>query len=289
MKRLPALLALFLVACSLPALAQQEVEATATTWGLLPADLARSLELKAEGYRRRALGFTCVERRREARYGSDRETSKERFRDYEYLLAEVEGEPFSLAAVRTRPGAEGKGEKKVENAFPEPYFWTQLFTPALRSSLRFRVGDWHTTPWKLAIPITWLSSSPVFELQRLTEWSGTVEIEYRTGNILRIVARPSFQDRRVQRQLDDYLTAWRIIGFSLAPPPEGVELSVFFDYEHDGYTYPSRVELHRFRQIHRDERVTVSRQAIDYTDYRFFESEAEEEIPPFFYQPPPNP
>lgn len=284
-----AALALLIAVCCTPSLAQEEVQATATTWGRLPSDLARSLELKAEGYHRRALGFTCVERRREARYGSDRETSKERFRDFEYLLTEAEGEPFALAAVRTRPGAEGKGEKKVENAFPEPYFWTQLFTPALRSSLRFRVGEWHTTPWKLAIPITWMSSSPVFEFQRLTEWSGKVEIEYRTGNILRVVARPSFQDQRVQRQLDDYLTAWRIIGFSLAPPPEGVELTVYFDFEHEGYTYPSRVELHRFRQIHRDERVTVSRQAIDYTDYRFFESEAEEEIPPFFYQPPSAP
>ena len=143
-----------------------------------------------------------------------------------------------------------------------------------------------TTPWKLAIPITWISSSPVFEFQRLTEWSGTVEIEYRTGNLLRVVARPSFQDERVSRQLDDYLTAWRVIGFTFAPPPEGVEITVSFDFEHEGYTYPSRVELHRFRQIHRDERITVSKQAIDYTDYRFFESVAEEDIPPFFYQPP---
>jgi hypothetical protein len=253
-------------------------------WGELPAQLVRVLEAKAEGYARRALGFTCRERIRTADYDGGRPRSED-VREYAYLLVRDETSPHGFRAVRTEPDDPRARPVDLEFPFPEPYAWTQIFTPTIRSTMRHRVGDWRTTPWKLAIPISWLSSAPVGDLTRTTEWSGTMDVEFRTGNAVRVVATPSFQDQRMRVQLERYLQATSFMGYSFASPPDGLEIEVLFDHEHEGYTYPSRIELRRFRQIHRDHRVTISRQVITYTDYKFFGTEVEEEIPPLTYQP----
>ncbi len=255
-------------------------------WLPLPDELAPVLEAKSEGYAHRALGFTCREIHRAAGYRRG-EARRETIHEFDYLLVPAPDAPEGFRAVRTRPGRRSsRAETRVERDFPEPFLWTQLFRPAIRSTLRFRVGAWRTTPWKLVIPVSWISGAPVATGRRVTEWSGTAEIEYRTGNLVRVVARPNFQDQRMEMQLREYLTGMRILGFSLTPPPEGIELTVDFDYEHEGYTYPTRVELHRFRQVHRDRRATVTREVFEYRDYRFFGTATEEDIPPLVYSPP---
>ncbi|RMF73871.1 MAG: hypothetical protein D6738_07830 [Acidobacteria bacterium] len=255
-------------------------------WRPLPDELAAVLEAKSAGYARRALGFSCRERHREAGYRGG-EARRERIREFDYLLVADKSAPEGFRAVRTRPDRpSSRGEVRVERDFPEPFLWSQLFRPAIRSTLRFRIGAWHTTPWKLVIPISWISGAPVLEGRRITEWTGTAEIEYRTGNLIRIVARPNFQDQRMEMQLREYLIGMRILGFSLTPPPDGIELTVDFGYEHEGYTYPTRVVLHRFRQVHRDVRRTLTREVFEYDDYRFFGTVTQERIPPLVYQPP---
>nr|MCU0229857.1 hypothetical protein [Acidobacteriota bacterium] len=158
--------------------------------------------------------------------------------------------------------------------------------PAIRSTLRFQVGEWHTTPYKLAIPVSWVTSAPVAGLRRITEWTGTAEVEYRTGSMVRVVARPSLQDERLKTELARYLTAFRFIGFAFAPPPLGVELTVEFDYEHEGFTYPTRAELLTFQLVHEDQRRTVSRQVATYDQYRFFGTTVKDEIPPLTWNAP---
>jgi hypothetical protein len=254
-------------------------------WSPLPAELVSVLEPKAEAYRDRALNFTCTELIRSTQY-EDEVAGDERIRTFDLLLVEAPDRPSGLRAVRTRPGDPDADPVDIDLPFPEAYAWTQLFQENVRSTLRFKVGDWHTTPWKLAIPISWISSAPLLEQDRITEWSGTAEIEFRTGNLLQIVARPSFQDERLRRALENYLTSFRVLGFSLAPPPEGVELTVDFGYDHEGFTYPTRVELREFRQVRRDVRATISRRVIEYRDYRFFGTAVEEDIPPLTYTPP---
>jgi hypothetical protein len=161
-----------------------------------------------------------------------------------------------------------------------------LFEPRIRSLLYFQPGEWRTTPWRLAMPIRWISSAPVFDGRRITEWSGVAEVEYGTGALIRVVARPSFQDERIAAELQRYLTAFRFMGLSTVPPPVGQELSVDFDFEHEGFSYPTRVELVTFRQVHRDVRQTVARRVVEYTDYRFFGTTMEDHIPPLLWQTP---
>jgi hypothetical protein len=257
-------------------------------WSSLPDELATVLASKAGAYRARATSFVCKERVREAEYAG-KEADSERIREFEYSLVRDAAAPHGLRAVRTRleDGPQGR-EQTLDLEFPEPYVWTALFESGVRSTFRFQVGEWHTTPFKLAIPVHWLSSAPVIGGQRVTEWSGTAEIEWRTGNLVRVVARPSLQDERLWAQLQRYLTAFRFLGLSAARPPIGLELTVDFGIERDRFTFPQRVELMIFQQTHRDERQVVSRRVIEYSDYRFFETETSEElVPPLTYTPPP--
>jgi hypothetical protein len=252
-------------------------------WAPLPEELARVLEAKSSGYARRALGFSVQESVREARYEGE-EAKREKVESYDYLLVREGAGPEGFRAFRTRPG-ETK-EERVDLPFPEAMLWTQVFRPGIRSTLRFQVGEWHTTPYKLAIPVSWMTSAPVAGQRRITEWTGTAEVEYRTGNMVRVVARPSLQDERLETELARYLTAFRFIGIAFAPPPLGVELTVEFDFEHEGYTYPTRVELLTFQLVHEDERRTVSRQVLTYQGYRFFGTTVKDEIPPLTWNAP---
>lgn len=254
-------------------------------WEPLADDLARVLEAKSAGYARRALKFSCRERIREAEY-EGREARRESVKEYDYLLVSDPTSPGAFDALRSKPGANDPEGEKVDLPFPEPYLWSQLFDPKVRSLMRFRVGAWHTTPWKLAIPVQWAAAAPVLEKRRITEWSGTIEVEYATGNIVRVVARPTLQDERIVAELERYLVAFRFMGFSTSPPPEGLELIVEFDAEHEGFTYPSRVELVTFRQVHRDERQVTSRRVVEYGRYRFFGTKVQDEIPPLRWRAP---
>lgn len=273
-----------LTAAVLCGAAGPETGAEATGWGSLPQELVRVLEAKSAAYARRALRFTCIEQIRRASY-HDGEAGAEVRRAVEYLLVRDRAQAGGFRALRSRLGSAGRTEVSIDQGFPEPYLWTQLFDRSIRSTLRFSVGAWHTTPYRLAIPVRWRSSAPVVDGRRITEWSGRAEIEYRTGNLLEIVARPNLQDERIVRELERYLTAFRILGFPLASPPLGKELTVRFDYEHDGFTYPSEVELHVFRQVTRHSRETVRRKVVRYVDYRFFGTAVEETIPPLLFDP----
>lgn len=260
-----------------------ELEAASSAWGPLPEELSVVMEAKARGYARRALGFSVSERVRDASYSGD-DATRVRFKEYDYLLVRDGAGPEGFRAFRTRPGE--KDEVRLDLPFPDAFLWTQLFRPGIRSTLRFSVGEWRTTPYRLAIPITWVTAAPVFAKRRITEWTGTVEVEYRTGNLVRVVAHPARQDERLKAELARYLTAFRFIGIPFAPPPIGEELIVDYDFEHEGYTYPTRIELLTFRLIHEDEREIVSRHVIEYGDYRFFGTQVRDEIPPLTWNTP---
>ncbi len=264
---------------------QAGAPAPSPQWGRLPPDLATILEAKTAGYVRRALHFTCFEKIRKAKYKSD-EAGEDVFKDYDYLLVQSPGTLEGFRALHTRPKSRNLEGEKVNLPFPDPYLWSELFDPRVQSLLRYSVGPLHTTPWRLAIPIRWTTAAPAGDGRRITEWSGTVEIEYETGNLVRVVARPAFQDERIDAELERYLTAFRFMGWAAAPAPIGLELTVDFDYEHEGFTYPTRVELLTFRLVHRGVRETVSRQVVEYGAYRFFGTKVEDHIPPLLWRPP---
>ncbi len=253
--------------------------------GPLPPELAEILAAKSEVYHRRSLLFTCTERVRRTTYREGRATENERWEERDYLFTRDPRAPFGLRALRTKPGSGGRRPLRSGLAMPEPWLWPRIFSPPVRSTLRFRVGHWHTTPWRLAIPITWISSGPTLDPTRITAWSGPIAVEYRTGNVVRVVAHPNFQERRIRQELARWLTAFRFLGISTAAPPIGREIEVSWDYEKDGLTYPTRVELRTFVQVAPDRRWTREVQVVEYTNYRFFGTTVEDHVPPLTWTP----
>jgi hypothetical protein len=244
--------------------------------GPLPEELASLLEARSAQYDGRALRFQSLERSRAVRYRRG-EAVREKGKSERYLLVRDE-EGLVYRELRGRPGSRGGLSDKPRFDFPTPYAWTQLFEPRLRSSFRFRVGEPETTPWRLARPIDFEAAAPVMEGRRITEWSGTAWVEVKTGNLLRVVARPNLQDERLPAAFDRWIRSFNLIGFHLAPTPLGLELEVRFDREHEGFLYPSRVEMRTFRLVARNRAVTVSRQVVDHTRYEFFRSDARDDL-----------
>lgn len=244
--------------------------------GPLPEELAALLEARAAACDERALRFQSLERSRSVRYRRG-EAVREKGESRRYLLVRDE-EGLVYRELRGKPGSRGGLSDQPRFDFPTPYAWTQMFEPRLRSAFRFRVGEPETTPWRLARPIEFEASAPVAERRRITEWSGTAWVEVKTGNLLRIVARPNLQDERLPAEFDRWIRAFSVIGFHMAPTPLGYEIEVRFDREHEGTLYPSRVEMRTFRLVGRDRAVTVSRLVVGHTRYEFFRSDARDDL-----------
>jgi hypothetical protein len=256
--------------------------AAAATGSGLPEAVAHVLELKAAAYARRALLFACTEQRRHAKYQGD-EVRRESDRVLDYLLVAPEGEPHRWAALRTEPGNPGKHESVAPGA-PEPYAWTQLASPGPRSTSRFRLGPVVERDGRRRLVIEWIGTGPVLGRTNLTEWSGTLEVEEGTGNLLRVQATPNRQDVIIEARRLKWQQAFRLLGLPLnrKDKPTGYELTVDFTAEYDGFTYPSRADLLTFRQIgpQRTDRRFLSRDVAEYAGYRFFATATKEDIPP---------
>lgn len=256
-------------------------------WHVLPEELAEVLSAKAGGYKRRALNFTCLESIRRADY-KDSEAQREVRASYAYLLVPDGRVPGGFRSYRTRPQAGADDEIQADLPFPEPYTWSQLFDEVIRSGLKFKIGEWRTTPYKLVLPVSWMASTPTLNGNWITEYSGQIEIERATANPITVTASPNLQEEKIIAEMDRYLTAFRILGFSTASPPIGREIEVRFDFEHNGYTYPTRVSVREFKQISRESREITRRQVVDYSDYRFFRTASDPKIPPLLYDPTPS-
>jgi hypothetical protein len=231
---------------------------------------------RAAAFNQRALRFRCLETSRVARYRQG-EAVREKGKHRRYLLTRDETGAI-YRALRGDPTGEGGLSDQVRFPYPEPLAWTQLFDPVLRSQFRFRVGEPATTPWRLARNVEFEAAAPVAGGRRIAEWSGTAWVEVRTGNLLRVVASPNLQEARLLAEYHRWIQAFRFLGLQLAPAPRGQQIQVDFDREHEGFLYPSRVELRTIRMVAAGRVVTESRTVVEYTGYEFFRTEARDEL-----------
>lgn len=252
-------------------------------WTPLPDGIVATLEARAHGFARRALGFTCREARRRVRY-SGGEASGERERAYDFLLAKDEA-TGALRGLRARPGEPDASPTRDALECPEAYLWPLLFAEPPRGALRFRLGDWASENGRMVLPVTWRSAAPAGDVGSISAWSGTITLGT-DGNPVRLLARPNFQDATIAARRAEYIQSFKFNFFGLVfhtkPRPFGKEVAVDFAHAIDGFSYPSRVELCTFEQVGRalDERAVRRRDVAEYSAYRFFETYSAETIPP---------
>jgi len=253
-----------------------EVEAAARLHELMPAWAGA-----ARRYERYALRFLCSETHRTIDYSRFQgEARKEKEKVYGYLLT-LDPSSTDYQVIRQVLDSEGRptgGEKKIDVPAPEPYSWTQIFLPTLSSTLRFHYLGREIQHYKLTHVVSFEGSAPGEEGRDIREWSGTVWIEENTGNIVRVEARPNYQNERIRTLWKDYVQSFSFPWGKAKARPHGYALAVVFDFERDGLLFPTRVDLTDFTWIATNREVVDTRLVLTYDDYRFFRIESEEKV-----------
>lgn len=252
----------------------------------LDADLARVLEEKAMAYRAAALGFTCETKTRIEKYVDGDMTSQDVV-SHDYLLVEDPSSVTGFRAQHYKPGTDNKADRKAFHGYPEPFLFSQVFNPAIASTLRFHVGEWGSIGPKMVLPIAWQGSAPLLKGENITEWEGTLHLEQGTGDLVRVEAYPLFEAVRAPAQHLKWVRAlkFKFMGatvFRFAKPAFTHELEIWYDRVGEKLSYPVRVEYRTYRHFgtRGDQRELKKVVSVEFTDYRFFNTEAIPETAP---------
>jgi hypothetical protein len=236
----------------------------------------------AKRYDNYALRFLCTETHRNIDYSrSAGEAKGEKETPYGYLL-ELDPKNVRYDVVRQTLDKDGQptGEKKIDLKCPEPYLWSLLFLPTLSSNIRFHYLGREVQNYRLTHVVSFEGAGARVEGRDVREWTGTAWVEENTGNLVRIEARPCFQNERMHAVWQEFSQSFGIIGIKTKSRPHGYILAQLFDYERDGLLFPTRLDLAEFVWVGLNEEALDSRLVLTYSDYRFFKSEAQETIPP---------
>lgn len=236
----------------------------------------------AHRYETAARRFLATETHRTIDYSrAAGEARKDKAVPYGYLL-EIDPKSGALDVVRQTMDEKGVptgGEKNLDLPFPEPYLWTLIFLPSTASTLRFTYLGREIQNFKLSHVVTFEGSAARTTGKDPREWSGTIWVEENTGDIVRIEARPSFQQDRMAAQWAIFIQSFGLpFGLKTKPRPHGFVLSVLFDFEHEKLLYPTRLDLSDFTWLARDREAMDTRLVLTYDGYRFFKTETEEKV-----------
>lgn len=236
---------------------------------------------KARRYKSYALQFLCTETHRTIDYSrAEGEARKEKEVAYGYLLT-VEPKSFDYQVLRQTVDAEGHPtgtEKVLDLSCPEPYTWTLLFLPTTASTMRFHYLGIEIQNYRLTHVVTFEGAAPRLDGKDIREWSGTVWVEENTGSLVRVEARPNFQNDRILALWREYQQSFSLPWGKSRPRPHGYAMAALFDFESGGLLFPSRLDLTDFTWLATNREVTDSRLVLTYDDYRFFRTETHETV-----------
>jgi hypothetical protein len=259
----------------------------------LPSDEEAARRLKelqpqwadaARRYENYALRWFCTEAHRTIDYSrSVGEAKSEKEIPYGYLLT-LDPKNARYDVVRQTLDDQKRptgNEKVIDLRCPEPYGWTFLFLPSIASTMRFRYLGREIQNYRLTYVVGFEGSSPHEEGKDIREWSGTVWIEENTGNIVRVEARPTFQNARIMAIWREYQQSFGLpFGLKSKARPHGYVLAQVFDYERDGLLFPTRLDLADFVWVATNREALDTRLVLTYDDYHFFYVEPRETIHP---------
>jgi hypothetical protein len=241
-------------------------------WNDLSSDTKALVDRMTESYATWEFRFVCIEEA--ARFKGDGRQACHRCRGYQRIEASSTGVPGSEVLRWSDPACE-QSERCGRDDAPEPLDWLTLLRDPVRSTLLFSEEPSPDAPDR-ALFLRWASAAPQGDLARVTAWSGLFEIDRESGLLRRIEAVPTWEKttreaRRMRRQ-----TAFRVLGFPLAPRPVMRAIDVRFEISAKGLSWPSAIRLRKADAVTRDEDYPFEEQTAVYHSYRFFESSANE-------------
>lgn len=237
---------------------------------------------KAGEYERYALKFICTEMARNVTYDiSQGEATKEKLETCEYLL-ESSPDREKLSPYRQKmTGIGSKGERsevKIEYSFPEAYSWIFIFSKNIRNVMKYGYLGKEIYSYKLAHIISFRGFQPFSDGKDIREWEGRIWIEEGTSNILKVEAEPIHQNDVLEMKRQEYNQAFSFIGIKLKKRPLGYSSIVYFDFEHDGLTFPTESRNATFQLVARNKKSPVSAIIFNYADYHFFKTDTREKM-----------
>jgi hypothetical protein len=227
-----------------------------------------------------ALRFACTEEQRKVLYNRRGDPGSERLEKFPYLLVDG-GDDFSID--EHRGGSVSPGSIEV----PPPLTWAMLFDDPYRSYFSFRDLGNDSSGFDEVRRIQFRGSLPYARGDDIREWEGILTLQNDSLLPLSVVAEPRNQSARLEDIFLKEQQSFRItislfygnlFRFLTGKKPLGKRCHVRFEYQRNGLTLPVEYQLERFRAVGRRETVPKALEIRNYRDYRFFSSEAIDEV-----------
>ncbi len=247
----------------------------------------------AKRYADHALGFSCLETWTEVRY-SGGAAGRESVTESSYLLLETTAPYGGVVTTADRDVLRrALVGRRPRIDVPEPYAWSALLARVAGPSrdvaatgppaTAVGLGAVRTTPLTLVLPFR--SAAPVRDGNSVDQWTGSIEIDRRDGNLVRVEAQPNFQReileaKRLRYQQATPITLFGLVQFRTVRKPHGVDVEVLFASKANGIHYPTRMTVTRFEPWGDgpDRRTTTSKAVVEYSGYRFFQTGTREAL-----------
>lgn len=244
-----------------------------------PEHLLDRLSEKSEEYERYALKFVCTEILRKASYNlAKKEYKKEDFEHMDYLL-EINPEKGRFSAFRQKARKTTPGRAvNIEMNFPEAYSWVFIFSKNFRNSMKYGYHGKEIYFYKLAHIISFRGFQPFTDGKDIRQWEGRLWVEEGTWNILKVEAKPIHQDDILELKRLEYNRAFSFMGLKFKKKPLGYSCTVYFDFEHEGLSFPTEARNEMFQPVSEKENAPHSKIILSYADYLFFKTESREEV-----------
>ena len=249
-------------------------------WGL-PEDLREKLAARAVDYRTYALRFICDETVRTANYDGSGEATKEKTKQYEYILSrESDGEGLQESREKVKRGGQTKpvDSDADEIGFPPAFGWTLLFSSFNQPYFAYRdLGDgFEGFDWVRAIEFK--GSLPWLNGKDIREWEGIAIVNAVDMTLLEVRAQPAGQSERIRAEYERWNQSFSILGAKTKPMPLGYRCRVALRMRKDGLTFPTQLRYDTFRAVSRKDVLMTEASIREYENYRFYGVKVDEKV-----------
>jgi hypothetical protein len=240
----------------------------------LPGEVLAAARARVEVYDAYSRRFVCDEFARLADYDESGEATKEKVRQYGYLLVRDSGASFrEMRQVLTEQG-KYKGEVEDPEPFPPAYAWVFLFSRFHEPYFKFRLIETRFEGFDLVHAIQFKGSLAFSDGKDIRQWEGTVLLDANTHTPLEIVAEPAGQKQRIEAMYRSWSQSFNLLGFRTKPAPRGYRARVEFLLRREELTFPTDLRYDTFRAVSPTQAVREQASTRTYRNYKFTRPEA---------------
>jgi hypothetical protein len=246
-------------------------------WGL-PVEMIEAVQRTSAVYADYARRFVCDEEARAAEYDEAEEVSKEKTREYGYVLLRGSvGDP--VREYRQNMGKDGqvkKGEVEDSEPFPPAYAWVFLFDKFYEPYFEFRLVDTRFDGFDLIHEIHFRGSVPFTDGKDIRQWQGKILLDAFYFTPVSMEAEPIGQKDRLEGLYRIWSQSFNMLGFRTGKKPLGYNATLDFGFKKGDLRFPTSLRYDTRRAVGPEQLVMVRASTRSYANYRFTDVTAED-------------